>query len=53
VENWQRPNPRTHPWYYYEDSVYTNLGYEIEGYVAKRPPKITDCWQSILDGSRK
>ena len=41
LQHWQRPDPQLHPWYHYQDWVYTQLGYELVGYVAKRPPKIS------------
>ena len=36
---WQRQVPQTHPYYYFQDWVYTGLGYVLEGYIARRPPK--------------
>jgi hypothetical protein len=53
LENFQRPDPPTNDWFFYQDWVYTQLGYTLDGYIARRPPKISDFWQSILDGAKK
>lgn len=37
--HWQRPTPLHHDHYYFEDWMYRQLGYTIEGYIAKLPPK--------------
>jgi hypothetical protein len=37
LEHWTRPL-QTGCYYYYDDSVYTNLGYVLNGYIATRPP---------------
>jgi hypothetical protein len=39
LEKWVRPDPKTHNWYYFQDWVYQQLGYVIDGNIAKRPPK--------------
>ena len=53
LEHFQRPDPPTNDWFFYQDWVYTQLGYDLVGYTAKRPPNISDFRQSILDASKK
>lgn len=53
LEKGQRPVPQGSPWYFFEDWVYEQLGYTFEGYIAKRPPKVSAFWQAMLDSSKK
>jgi hypothetical protein len=38
--NWQRPIPPHFEHYYFVDLIYANLGYALDGNVAKVPPKL-------------
>lgn len=39
LQKWVRPDPQSHPWYLFEDWVYTSLGYVLNGNIATRPAK--------------
>lgn len=41
LRSWHPDQSPTHPWFYYNDDVYQQLGYVLEGDQARRPPKPT------------
>ena len=37
--NWQKPEPPHYDHYFFQDGLYTQMGYALDGYTAKLPPK--------------